>query len=159
MRIRPYETSDREAVVDLSLAAWDPVFVSLRRELDAAVFQYFFPDWRVCQRKAVEDACANPDAGVWVAQDDGGRVLGFTVAVLREPTFGEIHMLAVHPDSQRRGVGAALTERALAWMREKGVIVAMVETGGDEGHAPARRSYERSGFRLLPVARYFRKIG
>jgi len=43
-------------------------------------------------------------------------------------------------------------------MRAKGVTVAMVETGGDSGHAPARRAYEKSGFRLLSVARYFKKL-
>jgi hypothetical protein len=34
----------------------------------------------------------------------------------------------------------------------------MVETGGDPGHAPARHTYEKSGFQLLPVARYFKKL-
>jgi hypothetical protein len=33
--------------------------------------------------------------------------------------------------------------------------VAMVETGGDPGHAPARRTYEKAGFGLFPTARYF----
>jgi hypothetical protein len=51
-----------------------------------------------------------------------------------------------------------LTKFATAWMREQGVIVAMVETGADEGHAPARRCYERSGFGLLVAARYFKKL-
>jgi len=30
--------------------------------------------------------------------------------------------------------------------------VAMVATGGDPGHAPARRTYEKLGFRQLPLA-------
>jgi hypothetical protein len=34
----------------------------------------------------------------------------------------------------------------------------MAETGGDPGHAPARAVYERAGFTLLPVARYFRTL-
>jgi hypothetical protein len=36
--------------------------------------------------------------------------------------------------------------------------VAMVETGGDPGHAPARRAYEKAGFALLPIARYFKNL-
>jgi hypothetical protein len=36
--------------------------------------------------------------------------------------------------------------------------VAMVETGGDPGHAPARRTYEKAGFSLVPVARYFKAL-
>jgi hypothetical protein len=28
----------------------------------------------------------------------------------------------------------------------------------DPGHAPARRTYEAAGFRIFPVARYFKKL-
>jgi hypothetical protein len=43
-------------------------------------------------------------------------------------------------------------------MKEAGMSVAMVETGGDPGHAPARHIYEKAGFGLFPVARYFKKL-
>jgi RimJ/RimL family protein N-acetyltransferase len=36
--------------------------------------------------------------------------------------------------------------------------VAMVETGLDPGHAPARRVYQKAGYTLLPVARYFKPL-
>ena len=50
--------------------------------------------------------------------------------------------------------GTRLTTFALDRMRD----VAMVETGGDPGHAPARRSYEKAGFTLLPIGRYFKAL-
>ncbi|MEG3941431.1 hypothetical protein QT995_25235 [Microcoleus sp. S36b_A3] len=34
----------------------------------------------------------------------------------------------------------------------------MVETGGDPGHERARHTYEKAGFELFPVARYFKKL-
>jgi hypothetical protein len=34
----------------------------------------------------------------------------------------------------------------------------MVETGGDPGHAPARRTYEKAEFSLVPVARLFKAL-
>ena len=37
------------------------------------------------------------------------------------------------------------------------MTTAMVETGGDPGHAPARSTYEAAGFRHFPV-KYFRKV-
>lgn len=43
-------------------------------------------------------------------------------------------------------------------MKQAGAELAMVETGGDRGHAPARATYEKMGFGLLPVARYFKKL-
>ena len=59
-------------------------------------------------------------------------------------------MLAVDPDAQGRGIGTALTEVATGWLREAGMTVAMVETGGDSGHAPARRVYEKAAIRCFP---------
>ena len=64
----------------------------------------------------------------------------------------------VDPGYQRRGIAAVLTRHALARMKAAGMSTAMVETGGDPGHAPARATYEAAGFRLFPVAKYFRML-
>jgi hypothetical protein len=37
--------------------------------------------------------------------------------------------------------------------------VATVETGGDPGRERTRHTYEKMGCELLPVARYFKKLG
>lgn len=158
MHIRTYETRDLEPVVEMSLRAWEPVFASLAKHLAPGLYQHFFPDWRECQAKSVTEVCTDEKANVWVAQEDG-RVAGFTAVFLKTPVFGEIYMIAVDPDFQRRGIGAKLTQFALDWMRQKGVICAMVETGADPGHAPARMTYEKAGFQLFPVARYFQLLG
>jgi hypothetical protein len=52
----------------------------------------------------------------------------------------------------------ALTGKATDWLRVSGMRVAMIDTGGDPGHAPARRVYEKAGYALLPVARYFKAL-
>lgn len=157
MQIRSYQERDLEAVVRLSLPAWAPVFVSIEAAMDADVFHEFYPDWRASQQKAVEAVCADKEMWVWVAEE-GGTVVGFTAVNLRSQQLGEIYMLAVDPEFQRRGIGGALTRFALDWLRSQGISVAMVETGADPGHAPARYTYEKSGFRLLPIARYFKKL-
>ena len=36
--------------------------------------------------------------------------------------------------------------------------MALVETGGDPGHAAARRVYEKADYTILPVARYFKAL-
>jgi hypothetical protein len=51
-----------------------------------------------------------------------------------------------------------LTELALTEMKAAGMTVAMVETGGDPGHPPARRTYEKAGYTQLPIARYFKAL-
>ena len=89
-----------------------------------------------------------------------GENVGFVSTGVFDPerNMGEISMLAVNPDHQTCGIGTALTEFALDRLKDAGMSVAMVETGGDPGHAPARRTYERSGFTLLPIARYFKNL-
>jgi ribosomal protein S18 acetylase RimI-like enzyme len=87
-------------------------------------------------------------------------ICGFVVAVVVDPGrgLGEIAMLAVDPAEQGHGVGWALTEHASEWLRTAGMRVAMIGTGGDAGHTAARRLYERAGYSLVPMARYFKAL-
>ncbi|MEM8809004.1 MAG: GNAT family N-acetyltransferase [Cyanobacteria bacterium P01_G01_bin.38] len=159
MRIEPYSPCHLDAVIRLSLRAWAPVFDSMQKTMNADVYQVFYPDhWRVSQRAAVEEVCAAADTRVWVAIAPDATV-GFVAAKLHsEDSMGEIYMVAVDPDFQGQGMGTALIEFALNWMKNAGMSIAMVETGGDCGHAPARQAYEKVGFELWPVARYFKKL-
>jgi len=159
MRIEPYDAHQLDAVIRLSLRAWTPVFDSIQKVMDFDVYREFYPDdWRVSQQKAVADVCAAEDTNVWVAIDAGSTVGFVAVKLDSETRMGEIYMVAVDPDFQGHGIGTALMEFALLWMKDAGMSVAMVETGGDPGHAPARRTYEKLGFGLLPIARYFKKL-
>ena len=96
---------------------------------------------------------------MWVAEVDS-TVVGFVSIELHHPEYdmGEISMLAVDPDYQGSGIGTALTEFALDRLKSAGMSVAMVETGGDPGHAAARRTYEKAGYVHLPIARYFKNL-
>jgi GNAT superfamily N-acetyltransferase len=159
MRIEPYSADQLDAVIRLSLQAWNPVFESIQNVMDLDVYREFYPnDWRVSQQKAVEAGCAAEDTHVWVAME-ADLTTGFVAVKLDAETYmGEIYMVAVDPAFQGCGIGSALTQFALDWMKEAGMSIAMVETGGDPGHAPARHTYEKVGFRLLPIARYFKKL-
>jgi ribosomal protein S18 acetylase RimI-like enzyme len=159
MQIEPYAPCYLDAVIRLSLRAWTPVFDSLQNVMNEDVYRAFYPNsWRVSQQKAVEDVCAAEDTNVWVATDAGSTVGFVAVKLHSEDNMGEIYMVAVDPDFQGRGIGSALTEFALDWMKEAGMSIAIVETGGDPGHAPARHTYKKAGFELLPIARYFKKL-
>ena len=48
-RIRDYGPLDEEAVVELSLRAWTPVFSSLEQVLGREVFVRLYGDWRQYQ--------------------------------------------------------------------------------------------------------------
>jgi GNAT superfamily N-acetyltransferase len=157
--VRAFEERNQDAVIALSLRAWAPVFASLEEILGkSGVYSQMHRDWRVDQQRAVQAACSTEGMQVWVAELDT-VVTGFVAARLdHQESMGEIYMIAVDPDYQRNGIGSLLTSFALQWFKDNGMALAMVETGGDPGHAPARRTYERAGFVHLPIARYFKKL-
>lgn len=159
MQIKPYEPEHLNAIVQLSLQAWSPVFDSIKKIMDPDVYQEFYPNgWRESQQKDVEEVCTSSDTKVWVAINSDS-ITGFVAVTLHEENkMGEIYMIAVDPDHQEQGIGKILSEFALDWMKKSGMSLAMVETGSDPGHAPARRTYESLGFGLLPVFRYFKKL-
>jgi GNAT superfamily N-acetyltransferase len=159
-RIRPFEDRDIDAVIGLSLRAWEPVFASIEQTLGTEIFESLNPKgWRDSQRRAVEEVCDAKKGRVWVADADGATI-GFVATEIYHPerNMGEISMLAVDPDHQGGGIGTALTEFALDRLKDAGMTVAMVETGGDPGHAAARRTYEKAGYVQLPIARYFKNL-
>ena len=159
MHIREFTLDDLDAVVALSLRAWGPVFPSITEaytpEIDAVLTT---PDWPTEQARAVEAVCRDEDVRTFVATVDDA-VAGFTaLKIPADKVLGEIYMLAVDPGFQGHGVGNALTQFALDEMKRRGVQVAMVETGGDPGHAPARRTYAGAGMHHVEVARYFKRL-
>ena len=159
VQIRALSGDHLDAIVEFSLRAWEPVFTSVRNVLGDDVFLRLHPDWKVSQAASVRSSCTSGDRDVFVAVVDG-RPVGFVVVALNafHEGMGAIDIIGVDPDYQRRGIGSRLTEVAIEHMRRKGMDIAVVETGGDPGHAPARAAYEEAGFTLLPISRYFRLI-
>lgn len=158
IEIRPYETKYIKDIVALSLRAWEPVFRSIKENMDREIYEIFYPDWRQSQKEAVEHVCGSDETRVWVAFEEE-TVTGFAALKLgSESKTGEIYMVAVDPDHQGKGICSSLVQFALKHMKEEGMTVATVSTGTDPGHAPARRCYERMGFSVWPVAMYLKKL-
>jgi ribosomal protein S18 acetylase RimI-like enzyme len=155
--IRPLAAADVGAVVELSLRAWAPVHESMAQVLGGPINAVVYPDWAAQQTGDVRAVCQDATADVWVAES-GGRLAGFVAIRIGSDGTGEIDMIAVDPPAQGQGIGTALTQFAMQVMRESGVRLAIVATGGDPGHAPARRTYEKAGFTGLPVVRYYARL-
>ena len=159
--IREYKPSDENVVVEFALRAWAPVFASIDRVLGADLSARLHggeDGWRGYQETAVRRALTDASMNTWVAEVEA-TVVGFVSAHLTgDRQIGEIFMLAVDPEQQGEGIGTTLTEVATDWLRASGALVALVETGGDPGHAPARRVYEKAAYTMLPIARYFRLL-
>jgi ribosomal protein S18 acetylase RimI-like enzyme len=159
LHIRPIRDDDIEDLVQLSLLAWVPVFISFEQVLGSTIYKLIWPDWRTSQKEVVESVCKDDQKyTTWVAELDG-LVVGFLAYELNDKDrTGEVMLLAVHPEYQNRGIGTELNTFALERMKEGGMRLAVVETGGDSGHAPARRSYEKAGYTPLPLVRYYKDL-
>jgi len=158
LQIRPAAANDLEAIVHLSLLAWEPVFHSFEQVLGTEIYSLIYPDWHQSQSEVVTATCQDEKISVWVADVDD-LVVGFVACTFdHDKKEGEVYMLAVHPSHQNREIGTELNLFALDRMKENGMKLVSVGTGGDPGHAPARRSYEKAGYTSLPIVRYYKAL-
>lgn len=158
-KIVPFELKHLDAVLDLSIRAWKPVFPLMAEDIPRYVYDAFYPQgWETRQRHDVEAACRNVDVATYVALANDKLAGYVSLRVHDEDSMGEVYILGVDPAFQCQGIGRALLNFAFDWFKNKGLKMAMVETGGDRGHAPSRATYEAAGFDRYPVARYFRKL-
>ncbi len=86
--------------------------------------------------------------------DVGGRVVGVVLwSPAAEPAWfdpgvsrwAELNELHVHPEFQNRGIGTRLARAAIRQARRDGYPAIYLET--EESNGPARRAYEKAGFR------------
>lgn len=159
LKITPYSSDFRDAVVDLTVEAWTPVFGKTENEVPSFVYEAFYPrGWEARQTADVVRLLEDEPENIWLALQDG-ELAGFIGLRLHpEDQMGEIYIMAVSPAHQRQGIGKALMSFADQQIRKAGMTMVMVETGGDTGHEPARHAYESFGFERWPVARYFKRL-
>ncbi len=135
------------------------MFDQLQPAVAPYVFDAFYPyGWRARQSKEIETILENESQNVWVAGDNDDILGWIGIRFHPEDSMGEIYILAVDPDAQRRGIAQMLMDVAFKQLKQAGMKIVMVETGDDPGHAPSRAVYENAGFERWPVARYFRQI-
>ena len=157
--IAPYDPDQLHDVVEMAVRIWAPVFPLLKEDIPAYVYQSFYPNgWEARQRADVHAVCADSGTDVYLASVN--KTLAGFIGLRSHPesSMGEVYIVGVDPAFQRQGVGRALLDFGFDWMRQRGIAMAFVETGGDRGHAPSRAIYEGAGFGRYPVARYFREL-
>lgn len=156
--IREARSEDLDALRDFTVRAFEPVFTSFSKILGKHLYDLVYPDWKSLQSNLVTSFYENEKVSVWVAELVGKPVGLVAYQLQDEDKTGVIEFLVVDPDYQSDGIGTKLNEFVLGKMKEAGMKTALVGTGGDESHAPARRSYEKAGFTALPSVWYFKSL-
>jgi ribosomal protein S18 acetylase RimI-like enzyme len=145
--IRGVAASDAPRLEEVRQAAFSPVFASFRAILGEDIYQVAQARADEAQADYLVSLLAHDSAWEVYVAEQAGIVIGFvSLQVNRDTTIGEIGLNAVHPDWAGAGIGTAMYDFAVKRMREAGMLVATVSTGGDPSHAPARRAYEKAGF-------------
>lgn len=156
---RSYRASDRDAVLAICIAAFDPIHAAFHDELGADLFNLWYADWK-SEYAAIFDShdAEHPSNRLHVMSVDGD-IVGFVFASVDLKGRGEIGLNAVAPAWQGKGLGQALYEHALTDLKQRGALAVCVGTGGDAAHTAARSAYGRVGFdRAIPAVHLFRML-
>lgn len=140
---RTFRPSDVQRLKEITIECFPGV--SIDNAIESQYGAIAGHDWK--WRKAMsiqEDVEANP-AGVFVYETDG-RVAGYiTTRIDPESGIGWIPNLATNPADQGRGIGRALMDAALEYLRASGMRLARIETL--EQNAIGQAFYPSVGFR------------
>ncbi len=158
--IRDFAPADLPRLQEIRHAAFKPVFHSFRQIVGKTIASYAFSRLEQEQAELLDRVCsADSDHTVLVVEQDQKIVAFCAVSFDRDAKVGEIDLNAVDPEIQGRGIGSWMYECALSRMRDVGMKIATVGTGGDSSHAPARRAYANVGFTVgVPSVYLYRAL-
>lgn len=132
---------------EIRLAAFAPVFASFRSILGDELYQLAQARDDAGQADLLDSLLQPGSKWEIYVVERAAEVVGFVSLQLNHETkSGEIGLNAVHPKHAGHGIGTAMYEFALNRMKQAGMLVATVSTGGDPSHEPARQAYRKAGF-------------
>ena len=150
--IRPPREEEYAAVASIAVEAWAPIW----RESEKMLGELFAPmrgDVRRAKYDSTMDALRNEQTRCFVLTENG-KIAGFC-SWRQEGANAQVGLNGVADAFRGHGYGFLMQQYITADMRARSIRYARVLTGGDPGHAPARHTYEKSGFSaFLPSVTY-----
>ncbi len=135
IRIRDYGDGDADALL----------------AVNAAAFAHH-AEQGALDRDGLAERMAEPwfdPAGLLLAVDDDGELLGFHWTKQHDEHTGEVYVVGIQPTAQGRGLGRLLTVAGLQHLASRGVAEVILYVESD--NAPARHVYESLGFTHAPA--------
>ena len=86
---------------------------------------------------------------VWVTELNNSVVGFLSCKFDKEKKVGEITYNGVSPEAKGNGIGTKQINFLIDKLKNEGMEILIVSTGLNEGHLPARRMYEKVGFKEL----------
>ncbi len=127
--------------------AFQPIFDSFRKILGDTIYEYAQLPEDLAQKDLLKSLFEEGSVWtMWKAEYEE-QIIGFVSIRMDEQTkVGEIGLNAIDPDFSGKGIGTQMYDFAVNLMREAGMKVATVATGGDPAHLAARKAYQKAGF-------------
>lgn len=146
--IRLAQKEDVEQACEIAKMAWARVHESFRNIMGEDMHDVLCANWEDGKASQVRGHFErHPEWFYVVVRQSDARVAGFlTLRIETKKSLGTIGNNAIDPQMQGQGIGSAMHRFALDLFKEMGLRFASVMTGLDDGHAPARRAYEKAGF-------------
>jgi ribosomal protein S18 acetylase RimI-like enzyme len=146
--LRVYLPEDLPRLQEITIATFEPV--SIDRNIERILGTFGPIDWRDRKAAAITVDCQMQPDGVFVAENAAGEVVGFVSTRLNVASkAGWIPNMAVDPAHQGRGLGTALLQHAMEYLRTNGMEIVKIETL--EQNPVGQKLYPRLGF--VEVAR------
>ena len=163
--VRQFAQEDLKAVLEISILAFTPIHESFENILGLTFLSSYIPigkirSWNISDPFVLEriKSIGKDKENFLVAEEDK-NVVGFLSYFMDiKKKSGELGINAVHPNHQNKGIGKNLYQHAINTMKENGIKLVEVSTGGDPSHAPACSAYEKCGFTPLPLVRYYKTL-
>ncbi|MBO4632868.1 MAG: GNAT family N-acetyltransferase [Lentisphaeria bacterium] len=146
MNMREYCEKDLGRVISIADDAWHPIRQMSRKVLGDSIADILNPAGDAKSKGLqVKAQIESGQYGIAVCEHEN-ILVGFIIWRI-EGLVGEICNNAALPDAGLKGIGQMMYRYVFEQFRKAGVKVAQVTTGLDWAHAPARRAYERAGFK------------
>ncbi len=154
--VRRPDEFEFERVAKLAIEAWQPIWRESRRLLGDELFASL-GDREKAKYDEAMNALKNPSTNVYILchGDDIAGFCSWGVSDAPGGKFGLAGLNGVADAYKGQRLGLVMQNYIARDMLDQGLKYARVPTGLDDGHAPARKTYERSGFsHTLPSVTY-----
>jgi len=141
--------NDLPILEQIRLRAFAPIFESFRSILGDTIYEAAQKSEDEQQERILAKMFEEQSQWLLYVAESGNKIVGFISLRLNQETrVGEIGLNAVDPAYSRKGIGTRMYQYGVSKMRESGMQVVVVATGGDSSHAAARRAYQKAGFNV-----------
>ncbi len=145
--LREFRETDRERLEEIVKSAWKNV--TIWKILEDMFGKVGGKDWWYYKLKPLIELAKNDPERVIIAEYDG-IVAGYaTYSIDKATLIGTVGENAVDPNYGGKGIGSAMHREVLKRMKQAGMKIAKVTTGLSDDQLPARKLYEKHGFKEI----------